>query len=266
MATDVSTRVIMIDGDVIPEGDAHPLLDDGLVRGDGVFEGMRLYDRRPRTPGAHMDRLALSAENIALPIDVDLLWREFTEFCAAVSAPDCGVRLMLTRGGHRIWREEPLVGERESITVMPAPHRVSPLLIGAKTLSYAPNMQALRRAKAAGYDDAVFIRADDRAVLEGPVTAFAWLEGDVLWFPPLSVGVLDSLTRRIAQQAWTTKEREASIDDLASADGALLMNTLIESVAIREIAGVGTYDPANATLQKVRAAIHEASIAAVEAV
>ena len=45
---------LMIDGVLVAASEASVPLDDGLVRGDGVFEGMRLYGRRPRTPEAHM--------------------------------------------------------------------------------------------------------------------------------------------------------------------------------------------------------------------
>ena len=92
----------MIDGRLVPQGEV-PLvpLDDGLVRGDGVFEGMRLYDRRPRTPREHLDRLARSAATVGLEIDRPLLERELEEFASLATDPDCGVRLIVTRGGRR---------------------------------------------------------------------------------------------------------------------------------------------------------------------
>src|SRR3974390_1721092 len=94
---------IMIDGKLCAPGvPARPLLDDGLVRGDGVFEGLRAYGRRPRTPEAHLDRLAGSADGLALPMDRALIARELDALCAAASRPDCAVRIMLTRGGQRI--------------------------------------------------------------------------------------------------------------------------------------------------------------------
>lgn len=266
MTTALRTLTIMINGALVaPDDPARVPLDDGLVRGDGVFEGIRLYGRRPRTPGWHLERLALSAANVDLPVDVEQLRREFATFCESTVEENCGVRVMVTRGGQRIWREEPLPPERDSITVLPVPHRVTPLLIGAKTLSYAPNMQALRKAKAAGLDDAVFVRADDRVILEGPVTAFAWLEGDTLVFPPLSVGVLDSLTRRLCYEAVPVREREMSVEGLANCDGAMLMNTLMEVLPIRHIHGVGDLDPASARMQEVRRAVHEVTLANISA-
>lgn len=264
MTTALRTTTVMIDGAfVTPDDPARIVLDDGLVRGDGVFEGIRLYGRRPRTPDAHLERLALSASNIDLAIDLPLLRHEFAEFCAATTEADCGVRLMLTRGGQRIWREEPVPPVRDGITILPVPHRVTPLLIGAKTLSYAPNMQALRAAKAAGMDDALFIRADDRVILEGPIASFAWLEGDALVFPPLSAGVLDSITRRLACQAVPVREREMPVEELANADGAMLLSTVAETVPIRHVHGVGDLDPASARLLDVCRAIRETILANV---
>ncbi len=58
---------VMIDGQVVPSGATVAVpLDDGLVRGDGVFEGLRSYDRRLRDPDAHLRRMARSAARVAL--------------------------------------------------------------------------------------------------------------------------------------------------------------------------------------------------------
>jgi branched-subunit amino acid aminotransferase/4-amino-4-deoxychorismate lyase len=256
----------MIDGCLVPRGDVPRVpLDDGLVRGDGVFEGMRLYDRRPRTPHEHLDRLSRSATVVGLEIDRALLERELAEFAASTADPDCGVRLIVTRGGRRIWREEALLPPSPGLRLLPVPHRVTPLLVGAKTLSYGANMQAKRHAAAAGCDDALFVRADDEVVLEGPTTAFAWIEGDTLVFPPLELGVLDSITRRIASRALPVREREARLEELAGADGALLMSTLQEAQPVAEVRGVATFDAAAARVREIAAAIHEAIAAEVAA-
>jgi branched-subunit amino acid aminotransferase/4-amino-4-deoxychorismate lyase len=256
MAT-TATRALMIDGRFVsPDGgEAILALDDGLVRGDGVFEGMRTYDRRPRTPREHLDRLSRSAANVGIALDRGLLEAELAEFCRGTVAPDCGVRLILTRGGQRIWREEPLAATSAGLRLWPAPHRVTPLLVGAKTLSYAANMQAQRQARAAGYDDALFVRADDDAILEGPVWSFGWLEGDTLVFPPLEVGVLDSITRRLAADAMPVRTREATLADMAGTDGALLLSTVWEAQPVAELAGAATWDPASAAVRDAIAAI-----------
>ena len=136
------------------------------------------------------------------------------------------MRLIVTRGGRRVWREEPIPAEfPDGMRVLPVPHRVTPLLIGAKTLSYAANMQAARRARAAGCHDALLVNADDDLVLEGPTWSLGWLDGDVLVFPPLELGVLDSLTRRLAYEALPVREHRAELGELADADGALTLST-----------------------------------------
>ena len=253
---------VMIDGVLVPPGHApRVVLDDGLVRGDGVFEGMRCYGRRPRTPDAHLERLARSAAAVAIPLDLDVLREELARFCAATSAPDCAVRLMVTRGGQRIWREEPLPVPRDAVRLLPVAHRVTPLLIGAKTLSYAANMQAARTARAAGYDDALFVRADDRVVLEGPVWSFGWLEGGVLTFPPLEVGVLDSITRRVASEALAVRERTVTVDELAGAEGAFVISTVMVCEPVAEVGGVVSLDPGAPRVLEVCAAIREAAAA-----
>jgi 4-amino-4-deoxychorismate lyase len=231
-----------------------------------VFEGMRLYGRRPRTPREHLDRLCRSAEAVGLPVDRPVLEAELAEFCASTHAPDCGVRLMVTRGGHRVWREEPVPPPSPGLRLLPVEHRVTPLLVGAKTLSYAANMQAKRLAAGAGCDDALFVAADGGTILEGPTTAFGWLEGDALVFPPLSLGVLDSITRRLAAEAVAVRERAATLADLADAEGALSLSSLQEAQPVSEVAGAARYDPAGARVREVQAAVREVIAARVEAV
>jgi branched-chain amino acid aminotransferase len=255
----------MIDGRLVPAGDvARVTLDDGLVRGDGVFEGMRLYDRRPRTPEMHLDRLGRSADGIGLTLDRPLLEAELAEFCRATRAPDCAVRLIVTRGGQRVWREEPIPTEMPGgLRLLPVPHRVTPLLIGAKTLSYAANMEAGRRARAAGCHEALLVDADDGLVLEGPTWAFGWLDGGVLVFPPLELGILDSLTRRLAYGAMPVREHRAELGELAEAEGALGLSSVWEARPVSEIRGVASYDPASGEVLAAAAAIREVIVASM---
>jgi len=259
---------VMIDGVVAdPDSPVCVTLDDGLIRGDGVFEGMRFYGRRPRTPDAHLERLATSGAGAGITIDVELLRHEMAAFCEATVNPDCGVRLMVTRGGIRIWREEPVPSfGPEGIGLLPVAHRVTPLLIGVKTLSYSANMRAQRMARDQGMNDALLYRADDRVILEGPTTSFGWIEGDTLVFPPLDAGVLDSITRRIATAAVPTVEREMVLDDLAKADGALLLSSYQQAVPVHTVLGVATFDVTRPTIAEMVDAIDQAIQARVEPV
>jgi branched-subunit amino acid aminotransferase/4-amino-4-deoxychorismate lyase len=255
----------MIDGRLVPAGHvARVAVDDGLVRGDGAFEGMRLYGRRPRTPDLHLDRLQRTADAIGLAVDRPRLEDELAAFCEATASPDCGVRLIVTRGGQRVWREEAIVPEDPAgIRLLPVPHRITPLLVGAKTLSYGANMEAGRRARAAGCHDGLLVDADGGLVLEGPTWSLGWLEGDTLVFPPLELGILDSITRRIASGTVPARERRAEIADLAAADGALVLSTIQEARPVAEIRGVASFDPAAPGVVAAATAIREAVAAAV---
>ena len=235
---------VMVDGELVPEGQV-PLipLDDAIVRGDGVFEGLRLYGHRARTLEAHLDRMERSADMVRLPFDRQLIRTEVEAFSAATSAAECGLRVMLTRGGHRILREEVLFPEApDGWSVLPVPHRITPLLVASKTLSYAANMQAARLAAEAGADTALFVDADSDAVLECPVASFVWIEGEDLVAPPLETGILDSITRRLIAEVAPLHVRERTLDDLAQADGALVISTVLESRIVREVKGIAQYD------------------------
>ena len=266
--TQTNRLTVMIDGEVVPaDATVRVTMDDGLIRGDGVFEGMRFYGRQPRTPDAHLERLAKSGAGVGIPIDTDLLRREMAAFCDATVNPDCGVRLIVTRGGIRIWREEPIpTFGPEGIGLLPVAHRVTPLLVGVKSLSYSANMRAQRMAKDQGMNDALLYRADDHVILEGPTTSFAWLEGDTLVFPPLEVGVLDSITRRVATDTVPTIEREMKLDGLAKADGAFLLSSYQHAVPVHTVLGIATFDVTTPRVREVVDAIDAATLARVESV
>ncbi len=252
---------LMIDGVLLPEGETPVIpLDDGFVRGDGVFEGMRLYDHVPRTLDAHLDRMERSAAGVSIPFDRAQMRAEITAISDAATHGDSALRSMLSRGGLRVHREEPLIPEAPDGWVLhPVDHRVTPLLIGAKTLSYAANMQAARLATAAGANTALFVEADSQAVLECPVASLVWFEGNDVCAPPISAGVLDSITRRLLAEVTDLHIRTRTLDELADADGALVISTVVESRTVREVQGVCTYDLANARVAEIAAALHEAS-------
>ncbi|HWH15882.1 MAG TPA: aminotransferase class IV [Miltoncostaeaceae bacterium] len=254
---DATPPRIMVDGEVLPAGTPAAIpLDDGLVRGDGVFEGLRCYDGRLRTPHAHLERLARSAREIDLPVDLEVLAAELGAFCDVVPA-SCGVRVMLTRGGRRIIREEPLPRPAASWELSPQWHRPTPLLSHSKTLSYAANMQANRRARAAGADEALFVEADTDRVLEGPTSSFVWLEGEQLVAPPLELGILDSITRRLVAEVTPLAVRPATLAELADADGGMLVSTVLESQPVHAVTGVARWDPEGRRLSEIRAALGE---------
>lgn len=176
--------------------------DLGATRGDGVFESLLAVGGRPRKIQAHLTRLAGSARLLELDIPAEDAWRRAVETAirefrveepaaAATGGPDQDevvVKLIVTRGPEgaaapTCWVQASApaaAGRRQRETGIDVilldrgydsevGERAPWLLLGAKTLSYAVNMAALRYAHRQGADDVIFTSADGR-VLEGPTS------------------------------------------------------------------------------------------------
>src|SRR6266699_170761 len=98
-----------LDGELIPSGRAHiPVTDEGLLRGDGVFEVVRLYGGRPFGLDQHLQRMTRSAANLLLPFDRTAIEEDARSLLAAAQPGDGLLRILVTRGGHRVALLEPL--------------------------------------------------------------------------------------------------------------------------------------------------------------
>src|SRR4051812_27595435 len=104
MAITTATDLACLDGVTTPAAEATiPVVDEGFIRGDGVFEVIRVYDGRPYKLAEHLDRLERSAANLRLGWDVPRaeLEREAAALLADRGGPefDGALRMVLTRGG-----------------------------------------------------------------------------------------------------------------------------------------------------------------------
>jgi branched-chain amino acid aminotransferase len=102
-----------VDGRIAPAGELTiPATDEGLLRGDGVFEVIRVYDGSAFALAEHLDRLERSAANLRLP-DVfrTELESEIPELLEARGGEsfDGVLRVVVTRGGRRLLLTEPAV-------------------------------------------------------------------------------------------------------------------------------------------------------------
>jgi branched-chain amino acid aminotransferase len=204
-----------------------PVTDEALIRGDGAFDAFPVRDGRSFARSAHLDRLERSCDALMLPCpraqveaDIDLLLTRAPE-------GDAVVRVILTRGGRRLCLlESP--GDPAALTrpvrLLPVVYDPSVLLNGVKTLSYAANMLASRRAMAAGYDEALLVRSDG-TVLEGPTCSIFWVSEGRLRTPALGTGVLASITRRVVLEGLSVEEGAFSFEDVLGAEEAFLAST-----------------------------------------
>jgi branched-chain amino acid aminotransferase len=227
-----------VDGRISSTAEATvPMRDDGLYRGDGAFEVIRLYSGRPFALGDHLDRLERSAGAIELTFDRAALEREIDALLAEAGEPDGQLRLIVTRGGRRIAAVEPIPDHAEALPLATVTYSPSVILNGVKSLSYAANMQATRLAKAQGADEAVLVTPDG-TVLEPPTSAIFWVSPQgTLRTPALDVGVLESITRDRLVKALHVEEGAWPVADLHAAQEAFLASTTREIQAVSAIDG-----------------------------
>ncbi|CUU67097.1 aminodeoxychorismate lyase [Corynebacterium variabile] len=254
---------------VHPSGDAAPeLLDPTLpalyiddlaaVRGDGVFETLMVRDGAVRNLDRHTARFINSAAMLDLPAPDTGRWHAATDLAlehwVASGGGDGSLRWMYSRGRETtreptgwvtVAPEPPAVarGREQGVRVMTAQRGYSLditkdaapwALVGAKTLSYAANMAALRYAKSHDLDDVIFI-GDGERVLEGPTSTVIMArdrDGVREILTPLhEVGVLPGTTQaamyRLAGEAgWTCSEAPLTVGDLRNADGVWLLSSV----------------------------------------
>src|SRR5436305_13611049 len=107
----MSGSLASVDGEIMPVADAViPATDEGLVRGDGVFEVIRVYDGKPFALEDHLRRLERSATGMRLPLDVEAVRADSHRLHdRAGPGPDHeALRIMITRGGRQLLMTEPL--------------------------------------------------------------------------------------------------------------------------------------------------------------
>lgn len=246
----MTTRVLV--NGLVSEG-AVSVADSSVLRGDGCFEVLRSYRGRPFALEEHLDRLARSAKSLQIPLPERQLIAEWVSTIAA-ECGDCAVRIVVTRGSALPGDSaEPLVivfghavGDGEGpATLLPvaAPWHAAGVdweLAGAKTLSYAPNVAATRRAAAEGFGDALLTTVE-RTILEGPTFSIAWVVDGVVETPGLDLGILDSITRRVMLElagklGIEVVESTWPLDRLAAANEVMALSTVRE---IQPVAAVG---------------------------
>src|SRR3954470_16277328 len=96
-----------------------PVTDEGLVRGDGVFEVIRLYGGVPFALEDHYQRMEGSAERSRLEVDFAALRTEVDALLEAAGPADAALRVMCTRGGRRIALIEDVHVFPETIALAP---------------------------------------------------------------------------------------------------------------------------------------------------
>jgi branched-chain amino acid aminotransferase len=224
-----------LDGAIGPVAETRiPVADEGLLRGDGAFEVIRLYEGRPFALEDHYARLARSCAGLRLSADLAALRDEVSALLEAAGPVDALLRLVLTRGGRRIAIVEPLPARPVVARVATIPYAPNRILDGLKTLSYAGNMLAGRLARESGFDEALLVTPHGR-VLEGPTWTFFWVRDGELLTPPLEDRILASITRTRVLEECAVSEEPCTLADLQAAEEAFIASTVREVMPIAAI-------------------------------
>src|SRR3954467_2177151 len=241
-APTATAELASLDGSVMPAREATiPATDEGLLRGDGAFEVIRVYDGRPFALRDHLDRIERSGANLRLD-DVPRSELE-TEIPALLeerggSAFDGCLRVVLTRGGRRILLTEPLPASPERIRLGVVEYAPTHVLDGIKSLSYGANMLCGRLARERRFDQGLLVTPQG-PVLAGP-TASLFRVGarGTIFTPPRSEHILASITRDRVMRVADVEERPCTMDDLRVASEAFLASTTREAQSIAAIEGL----------------------------
>jgi branched-chain amino acid aminotransferase len=266
------------------------VFDHGLLYGDGVFEGIRVYGGTAFRLQEHLERLYDSAQAIwlTIPMPIEEMTALTEEAVRRSGLDDAYIRHIITRGvgdlgldprkcpaatviiivdGIRLWPAEVYERGLRVVTAgTPIPHRES-LSPRVKSLNYLPHILAKIEGIHAGADEVLMLDSGG-SVAEGSGQNLFVVKKGVLRTPPASAGILKGVTRDVVLElargaGLPAEEVPLNRYDVYTADEAFFSGTAAEIVYIREVdgrvigagnAGVVTQDLARRFQQLVRPA------------
>jgi 4-amino-4-deoxychorismate lyase len=262
--------IVTLDGEVHPPGTPLLFADDlAAVRGDGVFETLLVRDGRACLIDAHLGRLSHSAKLIELPEPDLSAWRHAIDLATKQWVGDTSdeamMRLVYSRGRERgsaptaYVMVNPVTDRiaavrNDGLAAITLPRELPSagvenmpwLLAGAKTLSYAINMAALRHADRHGAGDVIFVSSDGY-ILEGPrstvVTATAGDDGNIClltpppWYPILRGTTQQALFAVARAKGYDCDYRALRVADLLAAQGIWLVSSITLAARVHTLDG-----------------------------
>ena len=229
--------------------------DEALLRGRAAFETLKIYGGRPFRLDAHLDRLAASAEVMALPA----VERRRLEVLTGLVLPkaeqgEAVLRLVWTAGPQGgppsglallselpAWIEDVRLRGASAVSLLGVRATAPWLLPGVKSTSYAVNMAADAEAKRRGADEAIFVDGEG-IVLEGSVTNVWWRTGKTLRTPALDLGILAGVTRQTLLElagpcGYAVDEGAFPLADALAADEVFTSSSVREILPVVELDG-----------------------------
>ena len=274
---------IYLDGSLVPEDQAKvSVFDHGLLYGDGVFEGIRVYNGKVFRHREHIDRLYNSAKAILLdiPMSREEMMAAVEETIAANEGRHPYIRLVVTRGVGTLGLDPykcaepqviiiyddialypPELYERglevvTSVTMQKHPQSLSPRI---KSLNYLNNILAKVECVQAGAAEALMLNQEGFVAECTGDNIFIVADGALLT-PPTSAGILKGITRQVvfdlaAEMAVSALEQNIARYDIYSADECFLTGTAGEIIPVVKVDGrtIGGGKPGPITKQLLKA-------------
>jgi branched-chain amino acid aminotransferase len=270
---------VWIDGRLYDKDDAKiSVYDHGLLYGDGVFEGIRVYNGRIFECEAHLQRLWASAKAVrmTIPLSREQVRAAMEETVKANSFRDCYIRLVVTRGVGYLGLNPnkcpvptviviadtidmyPREMYEKGMTVITAsvirnhPNALSPRI---KSLNYLNNILAKIEAVDAGVPEAIMLNHEGN-VAECTADNIFIVRGGVVFTPGITDGILEGITRKVIidlcrGQGIPIFEKSIQRHDLYIADECFLTGSAAEVVPVTKIDRrvIGTGEPGPVTLK-----------------
>lgn len=236
--------IAWVDGRILPATEATvPLLDDGFLRGDAVFDAMLVRRGRTHAAEEHLARLRRSGK--AMGIRIPAMGRVITDLLAAWGEHDGALKLIVTRGGAvRGLLSAPTWPEVIALHPVDIPWRSA--LTGIKTLSYAANQWALRVARDHHADDALIVT--DGVVQELPTGTIVAVVAEQLRTPdPAVQPILDSVTVQVLERIHPIERCRLTLDDLRAADELFVVSATRPILAVHALADLELQAPGPVT-------------------
>jgi branched-chain amino acid aminotransferase len=256
---------VWIDGGVVDGSEACvPVTDHGLLYGDGVFEGIRVYGRRVFRLEDHLRRFAAGAKALwlELPGGTDAVREIVLETARAFGADEAYVRLIATRGEGPLGIDPTQCSQPRLICIVdriavypedkrsagidlltsswrrPPPDVLDPRV---KSLNYLNNVMAKLEAKQRGGDEALLLNAAGAIAETSVASLFVVRDGELLT-PPSSDGALEGITRATVLElaaSFGIPARAQSLGryDLFAADEVFLTGSGAGLVPVRSLDG-----------------------------
>jgi len=274
---------IWIDGELFPSAEARiSVFDHGLLYGDGVFEGIRVYGGEIFKEEEHVDRIFESSRAILLdlPMSRDELKGAMREAMAANSIVDGYIRLIVTRGvgllgisidkaacptviiiaaSIQLYPPELYARGLHCMTSGTLRNHPSTTSARVKSLNYLNNILAKIEVNRAGAGEGLMLNQDGN-VAEATGDNIFLVEGERVITPPVHVGALAGITRACVLElaaglGLECAEQIFTLTNVYAADECFLTGTGAEVIPVVRVDGrqIGDGRPGPVTWRLIKA-------------